>query len=143
MTTHSPLSPMQMKIFLVTILSLRERYSYSLNDYDSVILLSFAISLSESMEKHPDGPITISLYSDLNPVNMGLQESERIVAHHVDGYTRSGGRDISYLGSLQRTLRNILRGILPRSGQRGATQVFRDDLQSLLECPSDQESGSE
>lgn len=77
-TIRSPLSHIQMIGSLETIQSLLENYPCSLSGYEKSCLTLFAISVAESMESNPEGPITISLYSGTQGAHMGRQELTRL-----------------------------------------------------------------
>lgn len=140
---HSPLSPTQMKTFLLIFQSLLEKYSYSLSDYERLILLSFGTSLSANMEINQDGPIIILLCSDSKAADTELLEKLRVAAHHATEFSQHGGKAISSSVHLKITPHNISRGTSRKSGRKRITPPSKEEIPSSRECHLDPVSGSE
>lgn len=140
---HSPLSPIQMRTFLLIYQSLLEKYSFSLSDYERLILLSFGTSLSGNMEINPDGPIIISLFSDSKAADTELLEKLRVAAHHATEFSQHGGKAISSSVLLKITQPNTSRATSRKSGRKRITPPLKEENPSSLECHLDPVSGSE
>jgi len=141
-TIASPLSRIQMITALETIQSLLENYPCSLSGSEKTCLTLFAISVAESMESNPEGPIIILPFSGTKDAPTDRLAYRRLRVAYNAIRSQIPGDWAKYFSAhsnnrqLRISLATCLKNGLAPTTPKAATLL-------LPECPSDPELGSE